>query len=201
MSFLNRWSIKARLAFGYAMLTMAVIVISVVALSALSSEQESFENQVNNLDRIQGMGNDVLDAANMRAVSARNLVIAANQSDIESEKKLIAQAHELMNTRLKELKDTLKSLPGIAQTLQQDLDKIVETESKYGPVALEITRLGSGGQRDAAVTMINNQCRPLLAELIGNLNKFLDSSKRLGQKNVIASGKSYENLRLVLRKV
>lgn len=198
MSFLNRWSIKARLAFGYAMLAIAVIVISVVALSALESEHGSFENQVNNLDHIQSLGHDVLDAANMRAVSARNLVIAPSQAVIDSEKKLIAQAHELMNTRLKELKDTLKKLPGISESLRQDLEKIVETESKYGPVALEITRLGSGGQRDAAVTMINSQCRPLLAELIGNLNKFLEDSKRIGQENVIASGKSYENLQIVL---
>ncbi len=198
MNFLNHWSIKIRLAFGYAMLTVAVLLISFIAIRALSLSQGNFENQVHSVDYVQSLGNEVMDAANARAVSARNLVIAASPAEIESERKLIVEAHEKMGKKLLELKSALAAMPDISDALKRDYEQVIKTEAQYGPVALEITRLGSSGQREQAISKINGECRPLLAQLLKRLNEFLAESDRIAKANVQRANQDFGALRIEL---
>jgi methyl-accepting chemotaxis protein len=198
MEFLNRWTIKTRLAFGYALLGLSVLVVAVVALSALSESQANFEKQVDQLDVIQASGNDVLDAANARAVFARNLVISASDERVQFNKGMIEKAHKDVQTHLKELQAAVSKLDPPDEKLQQSLDRIVKTEAQYGPVALDITQLGASGQRNTAIAKINTECQPLLDQLIGNIAEFNAEGKRISQLNVDRSKREFSALRLTL---
>ncbi|MDT7517590.1 methyl-accepting chemotaxis protein [Rhodoferax sp. TBRC 17660] len=198
MDFLNRWTIKSRLGFGYALLGLAVLVVTIVALNALSKSQANFEKQVDQLDVIQALGNEVLDAANARAVFARNLVIAASDERVQYNKSLIEKAHRNVQTHIKELQAAVSQLDPPDTTLQLALDSIVKTESQYGPVALDITQLGANGQRNTAIAKINTECQPLLDQLISDIGKFNDTGKRISHANVERSKRDFGTLRISL---
>ena len=198
MNFWNQWSIKARLSFGYAVITFAVLAISYFGFNALNAMQSSFDYEFEKIDRMLALSNEALDGANARAVSARNLVLAGSPAEIESERKIIVQSYELMHKRLDELKSSMNEVPKIKEVLGRELDLVLDTENRYGPVALEITRLGSTGQREAAIAMINDQCRPLLKELITNLNNLTGKSKNLAKEYVEISHKKAQTLRITM---
>ncbi|WP_430438090.1 MCP four helix bundle domain-containing protein [Methylibium petroleiphilum] len=73
-------SVKHKLATAFALLTAVVLVVSGVAIRALASEHQSFTHYVDQTAVRITMANDVLDAANARAISARNLVLVSAPS-------------------------------------------------------------------------------------------------------------------------
>ena len=92
MSFSNL-SVKAKLLAGFGSLALAVSCVSAVALSALGSSHEDFSSYIAE-DAVRiSLANDVLDAANARAIGARNLVLVATSADREAEKAAVTQAH------------------------------------------------------------------------------------------------------------
>jgi methyl-accepting chemotaxis protein-1 (serine sensor receptor) len=199
MNFLQRLTIRARLAIGYAILACALVLVAAMGIRGQSLTQENLDIQVNHLDVIKSLGNGVLDAANARAVSARNLVIASSKPDADSELKLIGTAHEAVGKGIKNVGDALKDAPPEAAVpLQKLLDQIKETEAAYGPVALEITRLASVGEKDAAIKKINAECRPLLTKLVGNIDAFLVESDKISQRAIDQSMSQFRAVRMQL---
>ncbi len=199
MNFLQSLTIKARLAIGYAVLACALILVAVMGIRGQSLTQGNLENQVNHLDVIKSLGNSVLDAANARAVSARNLVIASSKPDADAEVKLIGAAHEAVGKGIRSVQEALKAAPPEAAVpLQKLLAQVQATEAAYGPIALEITRLASVGEKDAAIKKINEECRPLLAKLVGNLGAFQAESDKISQQAIDRSMRQFESLRMQL---
>ena len=195
MNFLKRLSIRARLGLGYAILTLAVVIVALVAIRALSDSQRNFEAQVEQLDRLQSLVNDVLDAANGRAVAARNLVIASSPADVASEEAAIRKAHTGVQDKFKALQQLVKQSNVFSPNVRRLLEAAVATETRYGPVAIEITRLGVAGQRESAIAKINQECRPLLAQLLGQFHELLDESEKISTANVQHSKQEFLWLR------
>jgi hypothetical protein len=111
MNVLQNLSIKTRLGIGYVVLTCALILVAVMGIRGMSMTQERLDNQVNRLNVIKSLGNRVLDTANARAVSARNLVIAGSKEDAEAETRRIGVAHEAMGKALQGVEKALKTAP------------------------------------------------------------------------------------------
>ncbi len=198
MNFLNTLTIKARLGIGYAILACALILVAIMGIRGQSLTQDNLDNQVNHLDVIKALGSKVLDSANARAVAARNLVLASSKSDADAEIRLIGAAHEAVGQGLKSVEEALKTAPPGAASLSPLLVQVRQTEAAYGPVALEITRLASVGEKDAAIKKINEECRPLLAKLVGNLDAFQIESDKISQRAIDESMRQFEFLRLEL---
>lgn len=198
MNILQKMSIKARLGIGYTVLTAALILVAIMGIRGQSLTQNNLDTQVNQLNVIKALGNSVLDAANARAIFARNLVVSSSKEDADAETKHIGVAHEKMAATLKSLEQALAKAPPETASLQKLLAQIKDTEAAYGPVALEITRLGSLGEKDEAIKKINAECRPLLAKLVGNIDAFLEESDAVSQRASDQSMRQFESLRMQL---
>ena len=198
MNILQSMSIKTRLGIGYAVLTLALILVAVMGIRGQSLTQKSLDNQVSQFNKVNDLGNNVLDAANARAIAARNLVLASSKEDADAQTKRIGVSHEKMTQALKSLEDALKTAPPETASLQSLLSKIKDTETAYGPIALEITRLGSAGEKDAAIKNINEKCRPMLDKLVGNIDDFLRESDAISQRASDQSMRQFESLRMQL---
>lgn len=83
MSFLNGISIRSRLAVGYITLVALVLMVAAMSIRSLSLAHRGFEHQVMEIGRVRFLGNAVLDAANARAVAARNLVLSSDEQQSE----------------------------------------------------------------------------------------------------------------------
>jgi len=196
MNALQKISIKTRLAIGYTVLTCALILVALLGIRGQSLTHDDLETQVNHLNVIQNLGNDVLDAANARAVSARNLVLANSPAEAQAEVQRIRAAHDKMGSRLQELARILDVSHPRHEALLKQLAQVQKTEAAYGPVALEITRLGSQGEREAAIKKINEECRPLLDQLITDITAMLAEGERMAGSANQQSLQNFQNARL-----
>jgi len=73
---------------------------------------------------------------------------------------------------LKTLMDMTAAAPDATQQARDLVAEMARIESLYSPVALSITQLALSGQHEAAITKLDDDCRPLLSSLIGTTQAY-----------------------------
>jgi len=192
-------SLRTKLVSAFALLTLIILVVSTQALRALSTEHQSFTAFVGETGLRMKLANDILDAANARAVSARNLVLVTTPEDAANEKAAVAKAHERVERAFAVLKTALEKTRGVTEQERKLFAALEDVEAKYGPVALNIVALALDGKKDAAVAKMNADCRPLLAALIAAADEYIQAIEAEAQAEIKDSEAAYSlNLALLV---
>ena len=137
-----------------------------------------FELYVNGTQQRTLLTNEFFSAIQARAIAARNLVLVTTAADVAQEKLAVEKAHATVKRTLESLQKEKKE-EGANATLSDLLDKVAATEEKYGPVAMRIVQLALEDNHAQAVAMMNDQCRPLLAELTERTRAYLNFNEEL----------------------
>ena len=196
---LHDLSLRAKLVAAFAALTFIVVLVSLQALHALGNEHRAFTTFVGDTGLRMKAANDILDAANARAVSARNLVLVTAPDDVSKEKAAVTAAHDKVSKAFAALKASLRDTQGVTDEERQLFAVAEEVESKYGPVALNIVGLALDGKKDNAIAKMNTECRPLLAALLASAGNYVQAIERQGRAEVNDSRADYaRNLSLTL---
>ncbi|VWB06860.1 chemotaxis protein [Burkholderia territorii] len=161
-----RITIKAKLLGGFGLLAAVVVVVSGMALKALSDTNDEFSRYMNGVNARANLSAQIRTAVDRRAIAARNLVLVTTPSDIQLELADVQQAHKDVQDRLAKLKDMMANATDTTDRARELVAEIVRVESSYGPVALNIVGLAQAGKKDEATADIDNRCRPLLAQLV-----------------------------------
>jgi len=169
-------SIKTRLLAGFGALALIVLVVSGLSLRALSQATDGFSAYINGLNARGEMASKVRTSVDRRAIAARNLVLVTTPADISLEKEAVLKAHDDVKARLGQLNEMIKA-EGVSETARNLVAEVDRIEARYGPVATAIVALALEGKRDAAIEKMNNECRPLLAELIKATNTYASFTK------------------------
>ncbi|MFZ4285629.1 methyl-accepting chemotaxis protein [Variovorax sp. HJSM1_2] len=162
---LSNLTIRAKLSIAFSGLAIMVLAVAGLSLRSLNDANDRFVHYINGIEARAKMAEEVRTAVDRRAIAARNLVLVSKSADLENEKTLVTQAHQDVVAHLSKLKEmvTAPDASDKARSLVADIDKI---EQSYGPVALAIVNLALNGQKDVAISKMNDECRPLLAALI-----------------------------------
>jgi len=195
---LKTLSVQAKLAWGFGLLASIVGIVSALAMRALANGHEDFSGYVNEDSVRVTLANDILDAANARAIGARNLVLVSNAADKEAEKSAVGKAHDKMLASVASLKAALKKAHDITEHEHKLFAELERTEARYGPVALDIVKLALDDKRDEAVSKMNAECRPLLAALINAANAFIEHAVTQANAGVKTAESTYERSRNLL---
>ena len=198
MDYMTLRTIKGRLATSYVLLTLMVILVAYMALHSLGKAEENYRTEVNSVERVKGLLSDVLDAANARAVAARNIVLLTTASDLEVENQAVKRSFVLLNGALKDLKPGLNTVPGVSDTLRSQVADIESIEAQYAVVATQIVTDGLQGKRDVAIAKIVTECRPLLTRLITAIENAQKEMLRISARNVEHSVEEFKTLRMGL---
>ncbi|KVT75134.1 chemotaxis protein [Burkholderia territorii] len=161
-----RITIKAKLLGGFGLLAAVVVVVSGMALKALSDTNDEFSRYMNGVNARANLSAQIRTAVDRRAIAARNLVLVTTPSDIQLELADVQQAHKDVQDRLAKLKDMMANATDTTDRARELVAEIVRVEASYGPVALNIVGLAQAGKKDEATADIDNRCRPLLAQLV-----------------------------------
>ncbi|AOI60063.1 methyl-accepting chemotaxis protein [Burkholderia diffusa] len=161
-----RITIKAKLLGGFGLLAAVVVVVSGMALKALSDTNDEFSRYMNGVNARANLSAQIRTAVDRRAIAARNLVLVTTPSDIQIELADVQQAHKDVQERLAKLKDLMANATDTTDRARELVAEIVRVEASYGPVALNIVGLAQAGKKDEATADIDNRCRPLLAQLV-----------------------------------
>ena len=190
MSEKSSMGVKKQLGLAFGLLAALVLVVSLVAIRALSSTNESFTRYNETVAAQSNLANQLADAVNSRAVAARNLVLVDTTRDIEVEKAAVIKAHEATQSLLKQLQASAASIDNPAGAVM--VAKIAEIEGRYGPVALDIVDKALRGAREEAVGKMNDECRPLLAALLAALHEYVQANVKAGDDSVLAAAENYQ---------
>ncbi len=194
MSF-DRFSVRSRLLGGFGFLAGIVLLLSAAAIHALASAHADYADYVNEVAVRLNLAKDVLDATNARAVGARNLVLVTNPADQAREKAATEAAQQKVERSIAELKKMLAADPGVGERERSLLAEVERVEARYGPVALRIVGLATGGKREEAISAMNADCRPLLAALLKATDEFIAEGTAQGQAQVARAEADYTRQR------
>jgi len=159
-------SIKTKLLGGFGLLAAVVVIVSGMALKALSDTNAEFSRYMNGINARAAVSAQIRTAVDRRAIAARNLVLVTKPSDLELELAEVNQAHKDVQAHLAKLKDLMANATDTSDRARELVADIVRIETGYGPVALRIVGLAQAGKKDEATADIDDNCRPLLAQLV-----------------------------------
>ncbi|MCA8213202.1 methyl-accepting chemotaxis protein [Burkholderia cepacia] len=159
-------SIKTKLLGGFGLLAAVVVIVSGVALKALSDTNAEFSRYMNGINARANQSAQIRTAVDRRAIAARNIVLVTKPSDLELELAEVNQAHKDVQEHLAKLKEMMANATDTSDRARELVGNIARIESSYGPVALRIVGLAQAGKKQEATADIDDNCRPLLAQLV-----------------------------------
>ncbi|WP_321940359.1 methyl-accepting chemotaxis protein [Paraburkholderia sp. J8-2] len=191
-------TIKTRLFIGFLSMAAIALVISVVSLLSLASTTEGFSRYVHGIDARVQVAAEVRAAVDRRAIAARNLVLVTSQADLDLETAAVKRAHEDVAIKLKQLNDMISSASDTSETARTLVAEMNRVEALYGPVALDIVGLALSNHRDEAIRKMDDECRPLLAQLVKATDAYASFTKTRQEAIVQSFEERYALLRNVV---
>lgn len=185
------WTVKAKVSFAFCALALVVALVSLLALQALDEAHKQFVHFVEGINARAQLAEQVRTAVDRRAIAARNLVLVTTSADMETEKAAVNAAHADVKSRLDRLM-AMVAVPGVSSDVREHVARIAQVEQRYGQVASDIVDLALKNQRDAAITKMNNECRPLLAELIRATDRYSELTLARSRHMIDADAQVYE---------
>ncbi|MBC7681521.1 MAG: HAMP domain-containing protein [Ferruginibacter sp.] len=194
---MHNLTVRAKLILAFSGLSLAVILISFFALRTLNEANTRFESYVHGIEARVESAHKVREAVDLRAVAARNLVLVTKPEDTELEKVTVLAAHADVGKHLAQL-NKLAAQEGVSATARQLIAEISRIEGLYGPVALSIVDLALKKDTAAAIAKMNDECRPLLAQLIKASVAYSDFTSSNVAKIIDANADDYSFQRNML---
>jgi methyl-accepting chemotaxis protein-1 (serine sensor receptor) len=191
MNFQNL-TIRVKLQLGFGMLAALVVVVSGIALTQLHRSTESFSNFIDGINARADVANQFRTAVDRRAIAARNLVLVTKASDLELEKADVTNAHADVQAKLKLLMEMTANATDATQQARDLVAEMSRVEALYSPVALDIAKLALSGQHEAAITKLDDECRPLLASLIGTTQAYAQLARDRQQQVIREYQEQYQ---------
>ena len=197
MNFHNQ-SVGKKLFIAFSILVTILVAVSILAIQSLSQAQRDFDGFVSDEFSRGSLARDIRAATSARAISARNLIILNGAEDIKAESVAVQAAHDRVQERLALLKTTVANTKDVSSEERALLEKIEKLEQQYGPVALAIVAKATSGQKDAAILQMNEQCQPLLKQLIGATTEYSKLIATAGGNEIKRSGEKFRSNRFLL---
>ncbi|MDR5741489.1 methyl-accepting chemotaxis protein [Caballeronia sp. LZ019] len=188
---LKTMSIKAKLALSFSFLTGVVLIVSAVSINALGDANRRFTGYVEGANARAAMAEQVRAAVDRRAIAARNMALVSTPADFALEKAAEARAQADVTANLGKLSAMIASATDTTDEARSLVAEINRVEALYAPVAQSIVELASEHRQDEAVRKINDECRPLLAALVGATDAYSRHTHRRAEALVADAHEHY----------
>ena len=183
-------SVKMQLALAFGVLTALMVGMSLFGALGLRGANERFNDYVNGEARRAELAIDVRVYANRRAIAVRDMVLVDTAAERDAEKTKAVDAHQQLQSSLRGLKDAVSRASNVSLQERTLVDQLEDIEARYAPVALDIVRLASEDQRDQAIRKMNEECRPLLRQLIATAKDTVELTRTLTARKSEAGASS-----------
>ncbi len=195
----NAMTVKTKLSLSFGVLAALVLAVSGLALYALSEINGGFAQYVHGVDARARIAADVRAAVDRRAIAARNLVLVTKPADVELEKAAVQLADSDVKSSLKKLNDSAAAAGSdTSEQARAMIAEIGRIEAQYGPVAADIENDALNGRHDDAVRKIDENCRPLLAQLVKATDAFSAYTETRAERKVKRASDLYASQRVLL---
>jgi methyl-accepting chemotaxis protein len=191
-------TVRKQLGLAFGLMASLVLLVAFLSLHSLSKMNQRFVHHIEEIATREAVAIDIRSAANRRALAVRNLVLVTREEDLAMERADVAKAHEDVQARIAKLKQ-LTADPHLASDHDRAMvAEIEKVESAYGPVALDIVRLATSGQREGAIAKIDKDCRPLIVSLQKATKAYAEFLREEGRRSAAAGTAEYAFQRVVV---
>ncbi|MFZ6642985.1 methyl-accepting chemotaxis protein [Undibacterium sp. TC4M20W] len=165
-------SIRSKLMITFAALAAVVLIVAGLSLNSLANADRQFSSYVHGLMARGSVAEKFRRAVDERAVAVRNLALVTKPADFDIEKAVVTSAHQRVQTHLAKLKAMLAQASDVSEKGRAMVAEMDRLETAYTPVALDIVKMALENKREAAITKMNEECRPLLAAIVKVSNDY-----------------------------
>ncbi len=162
------------------------------------SSNDRFSSYLTGVGTRERLAAEIHGAASARAIAARNLVLVTDEKDTGIEKAAVLKADADVTSAVAALKAAVAQAPDVTERDHALLAEIERVEGLYGPVARDIVGKALGGQKEAAISRMNADCRPLLAALLKATNDYIAYDQDVSRQRVKMAEGSFSSDRMTL---
>ena len=191
------WTVKTKFSVAFSSLALLTMAVALLALQALSEANQNLVHFVEGINARATLAEKVRTAVDRRAIAVRNLVLVTSPADLEKEKGALTSAHADVKAWLTELQAAAQSTEAAADA-RNLVTRIADVERRYGPVATDIVALALQNKKDEAIRKMNDECRPLLAELIEATRQYSELNRARTRQMIEQAAQAYVYRRNVL---
>ena len=174
-----------KLAIGFGMVVMLLIVVAVVGIMRVTELDSSIERMVNDLYPKTVTSNAIIDHVNADARSMRNILLLDNQQEMNEQKARIDANQPKYAEWYGELEKTIQSDEGKAA-----FKVVTEARAEYVKARNKALELAMAGQKAEATQMLFNEVRKTQTPYFTSLEKLIELQDTLMDK----AGKDAEAL-------
>jgi methyl-accepting chemotaxis protein-1 (serine sensor receptor) len=190
-------TIRAQLTCAFGLMIGFLALVFAMGYRSTDAMHEDMSRFVQGVNARSTLVEELQAAVFKRAVHARNLVNAANESDKQQEFALVVAANKQVGSKLTALRARMQDADE-TQRGRTLVDEIVRVETLYEPVALAVVDLAIKGQREQAIAKINVECRPLLVALVAKSEEYAAYATERSQQMLSSAERSFQrNLQLL----
>ncbi|QDD63345.1 HAMP domain-containing protein [Herbaspirillum seropedicae] len=179
-----------RLGLGFAAILVLLVAMATFGLQQVSHLNDRIvfltsidEGKLAALSKVQF-------AIGLRAIAARNLTLVQSAADQKNDLDLVGSAQQDINAGMAEL-DRLMQHPASSPQEREMLEKLRQLEAQYLPVAVNIVKLATSQQTEAARASLVKDCMPILNRVIAQVEQFNKLLRKNSEANVEEAGAAY----------
>ncbi len=188
MKFIENMKVGPRLAIGFGVVLILMLVLTGVAISRMAFIRASLDQIVEGDAARLRLVNSMRDLVRYQSVTVRDVVMQEDFAFKKKELSLSRQAKETYQTAAEQLAKLLSDPQDIAA-----MAKIAEIDGKVKlAIDLAIDHSLSGDQENAANT-IRDKVRPTQIELIAALDALLNQVEAGSRKSAMEAGETYKS--------
>ncbi len=189
----NNMKIGVRLGLGFGLVVILLIVISALAISRLSQQNDMLNLVVNDRYSKMALVTEMKNETTAIAISLRNMMLTDSRDDMQKQEGKILESKNKVSENVEKLQKIV-ILPKGKEMLQHVLDN----RTKYVEGYKSLINLINEGKKDESRVFLTNVLRPILGAYQASLNKFNDFQIELVQAAVKEAAENYNNARTMM---
>ncbi|MDQ3267705.1 MAG: MCP four helix bundle domain-containing protein, partial [Pseudomonadota bacterium] len=182
--------IGMRLGSGFGLVVLLLVIISALAVTRLSQQNDMLNLVVNDRYMKMGIVTDIKSETTAIAIGLRNMMLTDSRDDMKKQEGKIIESKNKIAENVDKLQKII-ILPKGKEMLQQVLDARTKYVDSY-KVLINIT---NEGKNDEARVYLTNILRPILGAYQASLNKFYEFQNELVVTAVKDAAESYSMAR------
>ncbi len=182
--------IGMRLGSGFGLVVLLLVIISALAVTRLSQQNDMLNLVVNDRYMKMGIVTDIKSETTAIAIGLRNMMLTDSRDDMKKQEGKIIESKNKIAENVDKLQKII-ILPKGKEMLQQVLD----ARTKYVDSYKLLISIINEGKNDEARVYLTNILRPILGAYQASLNKFYDFQNEMVVTAVKEAGESYNTAR------
>ncbi len=188
--------VSTRLATGFGLLILLLVICTGVALHALTDAQRGMNDAVNNKMKRFGLVLDMRGDIRDMAIAVRNMALLSDPKEMQPEwERLQAGRHKYISEREQLVDSMSHSVSAQGKTV---LDEILAAEDNAMQTLMTAGKMGMENRQQEATVYLLKTTRPAQRKLLDALNRLTDIQKAQTVDTVAETSETVSRTRTVL---